>query len=184
MNLKKIILIFALIFFTAASVEAEENEMPFDPVATTYSEGDTAALELVKMKADGELYFEIMDIKRRAVGFVSYSRKVYDFYLNRGDTGYPPLIFELVLPARQRVQIDDYLGEWQGNLHVIPVYALFDVTDGRIVCDKPFYSAHGLNPSHYHGTVKNSEHTRLIEILMTLMPRLHERVQSQGLTLP
>ena len=184
MNLKKIILLLALIILTATNVEAAE-EQPFDSLASTYVEGSQEALSLIRMKDDGELLFMVATKKVQVVGLVTYSRNVYDFYLNKDQTGgYPPLIFGMVFPNEQRAQIDDNLGEWQGVLHLLPIYALFDVKDGQIICDKPFYSASGLNPSHYHGTIRNTDHSKLIEIFMTHMPRLHEIIAAQNISLP
>lgn len=184
--LKKIFLIFALIIFTASSVEAaDENNLPFDSLASTYVEGGREFLNLIRMKDNGELLFMVAARKVQGIALVPYSRSVYDFYLNQDQTGsYPPLIFGMMFPDEQRPQIDDNLGDWQGNLHLLPVYALFEVKDGQIICDKPFYSARGLNPTHYHGTIRNTDHEKLIEIFMTHMPRLHEIIAAQNISLP
>ena len=177
---KKIFLIIALMIF-AVHVEAADN---FDALATTYTEGKSASLTLVRLKTDGTLYFITADSSANSMALVKYSRKVYDFYLTRTPHGYSPLIFEMILLNQQRGQIDDDLGVWQGKIHVVPVYALFDVFRKDIICNKPFYSAGTLNPSHYHGTIRNPVHERLIEILLTHMPRLHEQVAARGITLP
>lgn len=184
MNSKRIFLLLVLIILTATNVGAAE-EPPFDSLASTYTEGSQDALSLIRMKDDGELLFMVASRKVQVVGLVTYSRNVYDFYLNKDQTGnYPPLIFGMVFPNEQRPQIDDDLGDWQGDLHLLPIYALFDVKDGQVICDKPFYSARGLNPSHYHGTIKNTDHSKLIEIFMTHLPRLHEIITAQNISLP
>ena len=177
---KKIFLFLALIIF-ASSAEAADS---FDTLATTYTEGKSASLTLVRLKTDGTLYFVTADRSTKNMALVNYSRKIYDFYLTRTPHGYSPLIFEMILLNQPRGQIDDDLGAWQGKIHVVPVYALFDVFRKDIICNKPFYSAGTLNPSHYHGTIRNPVHERLIEILLTHMPRLHEQVSARGIALP
>ena len=184
-NVKKIILLAALILLTVTSAEAaEEPDLPFDNVASTYTKGETEMLALVRMKADGALLFLVMAEDAQGIGLVPYSTELYNFYLNKGDTEYPPLIFGMMLPNQAREQVDDDLGDWNNDLHMLPVYVLFTVKDGKVICQKPFYSAAGLNPSHYQGRIQNPTHIRLIEIFMTHMPRLHEVVQAQGITLP
>ena len=183
---RKIILLLALIFF-AANVEAAppDNGMPFDPLATTASENDSGALTLVVMNDTNELCFIVADNKARALGMVPYTNRIYDFYLRKDSSGgYPPFIFMMVLPMETRGQLDDDLGEWQENFHLLPVYALFDVKNGQVVCQKPFYSKSSLQSTHYHDTIKNPNHERLIEIFLTHMPRLHRLIRDQHIALP
>ena len=181
---KKIVLLLALILLTTTNVEAADNDAPFDILTSTYKEGANDILALVRAKDNGALGFAILNFSAKEIAFVDYSRELYDFYLKKDKSGYPPLIFALMLPGQERGQVDDDLGTWKENFHVIPVYALFNVENGRIICQKPFYSAKGLTPSHYHGRVQNPKHTRLIETFLTQMPLLHEQVQAKGITLP
>lgn len=184
---RKIILMLTLIFLAAANAEAAPDDgMPFDPLATTASDNDSGALTLVVMKDTNELCFIVADNQARALGMVPYTARVYDFYLQRDSSGgCPPFMFMMVLPMETRGQIDDDLGEWQENFHLIPVYALFNVqSGGKVICEKPFFSANSLQSTHFHDTIKNPNHERLIEIFMTHMPRLHRLVRDQHLSLP
>ncbi|MBR6889152.1 MAG: hypothetical protein IKN16_12035 [Selenomonadaceae bacterium] len=181
---KKIILLLALILSTAANVEAADD-INFDELATTNTEGATEFLSLIRMKDNGALHFVAIDDTIHAVGMVKYSSELCNFYQRRSKDGdFPPLKFLMILPERERGQLDDNLGEWLGNGHIIPVYALFDVKGGQIIFDKPFYSARGITPLHYHSTIQNPVHERLIEIFMTHMPRLHEIIKSKNISLP
>ena len=183
---KKIILLLALILLTFSSAEAaEENDLPFDTLATSYVEGGNEMLALVKVKSDGKLSFMVMAQGVQAVGLVPYSRNVYDFYLKKSADGiYSPLISFMVLPGQKRGELDDNLGEWRGEAHLLPFYILFDVQDGQVVCEDRLFSASGLNPSHYHDDVKNPNHIRLLKVFATHMPRLHKDIESKGITLP
>ncbi len=181
---KKIILLLALILLTAANVEAADD-INFDELATTNVEGATEFLSLIRMKDNGAFNFVAIDETLHAVSMVKYSSELCNFYQRRSPYGdFPPLIFLMILPKQERGQIDDSLGEWLGNGHIIPVYALFDVKDGQVICDKPFYSARGITPSHYHSMIQTLVHERLIEIFMTHMPRLHEIIKSKNISLP
>lgn len=182
MNFKKFFLTVALILLTATtSFAAEEN---FEQLATTYSDDGNASLMLIRYD-DGQIFFGAVDKLSGAIALVEYSNKLRNFYVSKNEYGYyPSLIFLMAVCGQERGQLDDDLGEWQQEVHLVPVYASFDVVNGQIVCDNPFYSATYLNPSHYHAAIQNPKHTRLIEIFVTQMPRLNELIESKGIVLP
>lgn len=183
---KKIILLLALILLATKVEAAPDNGFTFDPLATTASDSDSGALTLIRMKDTGELCFLVADNKAQALAMVPYTSRIYDFYMHKDSTGnYPPFIFMMVLPMETRGQLDDDLGEWQENFHLLPVYALFKVEKGgKVICEKPFHSASEINPSHYQATIRNPNHERLIEIFLTHMPRLHRLIRDQHILLP
>lgn len=182
---KKIFLFFALIIFAVMPTARATDNLPFEPLAMTSSDDNSAMLILIRMRDNGALYFVAADNSTQTMARVDYSRKIYDFYLSADEHGlYSPMIFEMALPNQQRGQLDEQLGEWRQNIHIVPVYALFEVQGEQIICDKPFFSATYLNPSHYHDRIQNPVYVRLIEILLTHMPRLHEQIAAQGVVLP
>lgn len=177
---KKIFLLLALILLTATTnVEAAENDSPFDILTSTYTEGANEILALVKAKDNGSLGFAMLDISAKSIAFVNYSRELYDFYSKEN-----PIVFGLMLPDQKRGELDDNLGLWKENFHIMPVYAAFKVTNGQVICQKPFHSASSPQAASYQEEIKNPMHVRLIETLLTHMPRLHEQVQAKGITLP
>jgi len=155
-------------------------------LASTYHPRRPRALSLIRKCCNGKLYFMVTDKESGKNAFVEYSKKVYDFYLDKdGYGGYPPLMFVLSVPNDVKGNGDDGLGEWRGKVHHIPVYALFEVVNGRVMYDDdPFFSASYLNPSHYHDRIKDPAHARLIKTLMSQMPELHEAVEKAGVRLP
>ena len=179
-------MLFALILLTAAGCEAAENEdVSFDTLAAIESADQTQALALVQKKDDNTVYFVIADRNLPAMALIPYSPELYNFYQNPDQYGsYPPLIFFMILAEQARGQVDDELGEWKDDLHAVPVYALFKVENGQIICDKPFFSADSLEATHFHSEIKNPMHTQLIEVFMTQMPRLHEVITSNNVILP
>ena len=154
-------------------------------LASTYHPSRPHALSLIRNHRDGRLYFMVSDKASGKNAFVVYSKKVYDFYLNKDEYGgYPPLMFVLSVPRDIRGK-DDGLGEWRGKVHHIPVYALFEVVKGRVMYDDvPFFSASYLNPSHYHDKIEDPVHAQLVRTLMSQMPGLHEEVEKAGVRLP
>lgn len=181
---KKFFATLALLLLTSSICAAESN---FDILATTYSEQEDAALTLIRNKTDGELYFTITDDSSKSMAFVKFESRLYNFYLNKGEHGiYSPLMFVLICPEEVRGGSDEILGVWKDSVHLMPIYALFDVRDGQIVFDAPnFYSGEEtLTPSHYHSNVTEPVHSRQIEIFMRHMPELHKQVQARGVVLP
>ena len=184
LTFKKFFVTFALILLTASTCAAAESK--FEPLATGYVEGEKQILMLIRDKNDGELYFMPFDSETESGAFIKFDRKIYDAYLTRNSYGgFSPLIF-VMATTRQSDPVDDKLGVWKGNMHLIPVYALFDVRNGQFVFDAPnFYSGEDtLTPSHYHSNIKNPIHDRLIKTLITKMPLLHADVKAKGIALP
>lgn len=185
---KKIFLLLALILLTVAmNVEAAEEEysLPFETLARAYSADENEAVGLIQMKSSGEYAFIAVAKGLDPIGLIPYSHEIYNFYMNKDQSGgYPPVIFAMLLPQSEHGQLDDELGDWDENLHIIPVYALFDVKDGQVICEKPFYSANELKASHYQTKIQNPDHERLIETFLTNLPRLHEVIDSKNISLP
>ena len=182
--MRKIILLLALIILSAANVAAaaEENqELPFETLVCVYPEDESEVLALIKLKPEGNLAFMVAAKDLEPIGLIRCSRELCDFYFKEDNS---PVTFLLGIPEEKREQVDDELGAWEENFHVIPVYALFKVEDGKVICDKPFFSAEGLNPSHYQGKIQNPNHERLIEIFLTYMPYLHDEIDKRNISLP
>ncbi len=182
---KKIFATLALILFTSTTCAA--SDLIFEPLAAVgYRDSDKQILMLIRTKDNGELFFMPFDAETESGAFIKFDRKIYDFYLNRGEHNlYSPLMF-VMATTRQSDPVDDKLGIWQGDTHLIPVYAIFDVRDGQIIFDAPyFYSGEEtITPSHYHSNIQNPIHTRLIKTLMTKMPLLHAEIEAKGIALP
>ena len=181
---KKFFATLALILLTSSICAAQEQN--FDMLATTYSENNGEALTIIKMKSDGTLFFAVTDMQTKTLAFVKFESQLYNFYLNKDEHGYPPLMFVMICPAENRGGADEKLGVWKDNVHLMPIYALFNVQDGQITFEAPnFYSGEGtLQPSHYHSNVTEPGHSRLIEIFIRHMPELHKQVQARGVVLP
>ena len=182
-NVKKVILLLALIFLVTMTANVEAADSNLEPLAVGHVEGENQALMLVQNKTDGQLFFMLIEAETKSFALVPFEEKIYNFYLNKTNGGYSPAIF-LMMTSRQNDTSDDALGMWNDDMHVIPVYALFNVQDGQIICER-FCSGEGsVTPSHYHSDIKNPVHIKLIETLLTKMPLLHEDVQAKGIQLP
>ena len=185
---KKIILLLALILLTMTpKVDAAENDLPFNFLATTYVEGGShEVLALVKMKNSGALSFMVSAKDVKDIAMIPYSYDFYNFYLKKDQyDDCPPLIFTMLVTGQERGQLDDNLGEWNGNLHAIPVYVIFNVENNQLQVNETIWSGEGtVSPSHYHSEIKNPNHIRMIKTFISHMPLLHEQIESKGIKLP
>ena len=184
MNVKKFLLsiLFALFLtFNVSSVQAVES---LDMLATTASSSDPWSLSIYK-DDEGNYGFVIYNLQTEQTAIVEYERDIYNFYLNKkpGSSYYDPLIFIMMVADSPR-DVDADFGEWDDDIHLLPVYALFDYVNGNVVLDSYLSSGAGLYPSHYQGRINSPYHIKLAEVFLTHMPALHRAVEDAGVYLP
>ena len=166
---------FVAIIF-AALLSVNNCYASFEEVAATTPDSDSWFLALLK---NGEEYYFAMVNKKALQGaLVPYERDLYNFYLNES-----PIIFKMYVFESPR-DVDADLGEWENKFHTIPVYALFNYSNGRVTLESYLSSGQGLNPSHYQAKIQSPYHIKLAEIFLTHMPELHRVIESKGITLP
>lgn len=172
MILKKFFaLIFGISLFLTATCSA--NEM----LATTATENDVWSLSLIK--TDNQEYaFLVLNLQTEQGAIIPYSRDYYDFYLKDS-----PFIFVMAVVDSPK-DVDKDLGEWRNEFHLLPVYALFNYTGGKVNLESYLSSGQGLQPSHYQGRIQSPYHLKLAEIFLTHMPALHQAVENGGVALP
>ncbi len=172
MKVKKIFaLIFGISLFLMSTCSA--NEL----LATTAGENNPWSLSLMKTDA-GEYAFLVMNIQTDQGAIVPYSREYYNFYMEED-----PFIFVMAVKDSPK-DVDEKLGEWHDEFHIIPVYALFNYADGKVNLESYLSSGQGLKPSHYQGRIESPYHIKLAETFLTHMPALHKAVEDRGVTLP
>ena len=178
MDVRKIVvslILAALIMFNVCYAEKI--------LADTSEKSDAYFLALVKNDNDRFLFY-IYNRAGNEMAFIPYDRDLYDFYLNQDEYGlYSPAIFKMFIMENPGNTNTD-LGAWEGYMHILPVYALFDYVDGKIVIEYPFWSGEVLNPSHYHSAIKEEIHSKLLTVFLTHMPALHKVVEAEGIILP
>ena len=171
MNLKKF---FAAIVF--ATLISLSNCYAAETIASTPPDSDSWMLALVKENSD--YYLVAYNNQMNNGALIPYDSKFYNFYLNES-----PVIFTMYIPGDQR-DADANLGEWDEDFHLLPVYALFNYSNGRVNLESYLSSGKGLKPSHYQGRIQSPYHIKLATIFLTRMPELHRAVESKGITLP
>lgn len=173
MNVKKIFM--ALIFSLMIGLNtcaAEDDEI------LAVADGADPWILAITRDDDGEHYFLILNYQTKQGALVPYERRLYDFYLNES-----PVIFIMGVADSPR-DVDEKLGEWSNNIHLLPVYALFNYSNGQVTLDSYLSSGQGLKPSHYQGRIQSPYHIKLAEVFLTQMPALHRDAESKGVTLP
>lgn len=155
-----------------------------ETLAMTESDSEGWLLAISKDNS-GDTFFVVYNYKMEQGALLPYERKIYDFYLNKGQYGYPPLIF-IMRVANSPRDVDQNLGKWSddGAIHFLPVYSNFEYENGRVIPETYPTSGAGLKPSHYQGKIQSPYHIKLVKVFMTKMPELHAAVERQGVTLP
>ena len=82
---------FAAIIF-AALISVNNCYAAFEAVATTSIDSDSWFLAIIK-NSDNDYYFAMVNKQNQQGAIVPYERKLYNFYFNKEQYGYPPLIF-------------------------------------------------------------------------------------------
>ena len=172
---------FAAIIF-AALISVNNCYAAFEAVATTSIDSDSWFLAIIK-NSDNDYYFAMVNKQNQQGAIVPYERKLYNFYFNKEQYGYPPLIFIMGVQDSPR-DVDANLGEWSGDFHLLPVYSNFEYENGRVIPETYPTSGVGLHPSHYQARIQSPYHVKLVKVFMTKMPELHRVVESNGINLP
>lgn len=163
--------IFGIAFLMTATCSASEI------IATTATENNPWSLSIMKSEKN-EYAFVVLNFQTEQGAVIPYSRDNYDFYLKDS-----PFIFIMAVHDSPK-DVDQDFGEWRDEFHLLPVYALFNYTDGNVNLESYLSSGQGLQPSHYQGRIQSPYHLKLAEIFLTHMPALHQAVENGGVTLP
>ena len=166
--MRKIFVLAALIFSFNVNCSAAEI------ISTAENDWSLSILE-----DEGEYYFSIYDDKNDRGAVVEYSHELYDFYLSKSSA----VVFIMAVKDSPK-DIDVELGEWSNDAHLLPVYVVFDYIDGELDLYDIFASDTGLFPEEFQGTLESPYHKDLVRNFLLLMPKLHEVVEQNEISLP
>lgn len=105
-----------------------------------------------------------------------YLKNNYEMYSN-GSKSYDPVIFTMTVINDDKDNVDENLGKWHGNNHLIPMYVLYDLDSNNNIKAIQAYSANSLNPSHYHETINNGTYVLLAKTLFTHADSLNKDIE-------
>ena len=131
--------------------------------------------------------FVIYDKKDDMIARVDYDKALLrprDNKYETTDKEYMPLIFKMHIENDDKNGEDKILGVWNGKVHEVPIYALFEVDANNNIVPGMLYSAQGKNPSHYHGVLKEQKNVNLANIVLTHADSLNEDIIKRGISLP
>lgn len=96
---------------------------------------------------------------------------------SNGSKSYDPVIFTMTVIDDDKDSVDENLGKWHGNNHLIPMYVLYDLDSNNNIKAIQAYSANSLNPSHYHETINNGTYVLLAKTLFTHADSLNKDIE-------
>ena len=130
--------------------------------------------------------FVVYDKKDDMIARVDYDKALLRPRDNKYETmdKMAPIIFKMHIENDDKNGEDKILGVWNGNVHEVPIYALFEVDNNNNIIPGMLYSAQGENPSHYHGVLKEQKNVNLANIVLTHADSLNEDIIKRGISLP
>lgn len=154
--------------------KADAKAVGFDGevFATTYQEGKDGYLIAESETPDRIV---IIDKKNQRMAFTTADTLPKIQRQTNGKRKTHILIATYTIPKDSRDQ-DEKAGEWEGDTHKLPIYALFDFDDNGKVVPGKLTTGSGLAPSHYQTPLFEAKNVDMANILLTdaldLLPNL------------
>lgn len=154
--------------------KADAKAVGFDGevFATTYQEGKDGYLIAESETPDRIV---IIDKKNQRMAFTTADTLPKIQRQTNGKRKTHILIATYTIPKDSRDQ-DEKAGEWEGDTHKLPIYALFDFDDNGKVIPRKLTTGSGLAPSHYQTPLYEAKNVDMANILLTdaldLLPKL------------
>ena len=126
----------------------EENKLQGQVVATSIGHSSQGFLAIIK--SNGQYSFIIFDQGNNQVAQVPFSFEAYNLVTQRSDKDIAPVIFNMTIFNDKRDR-DEKDGVWNGDNHMIPIYALYKFDQNGNVVPGMLITGWGAKPSHYQG---------------------------------
>lgn len=177
--LKKFLLAGLLAILVSVNVCYAASDR-FSVLAKT-SVQDDCALAIAKSNSGG-YYIAVIDRYEDAMAYVPFNKHFYNFYVNKAGEHYTVVIFPMYTKD-DRNDVDTNLGEWEQNIHIMPVYVPYSYDGQTIQVIGDVTSGKELHPTHYQDRVQNPDHIKFAKVFVTRMADLHQAVNASGVTM-
>lgn len=156
-----------------AEVELDQHGLLGSVIATSYGHSDAGFLALVKTKDGSQTELLAWDRNHERVSMVRsfHPGDINKFVIKGGNGGPNSIILYIAIPNDTHDQ-DASAGDWQENVHIIPVYASYkllgsgNIEPGRLTTGK------GLQPSHFQQYLYEQKNVDMVNLILTEMPSL------------
>lgn len=166
---------------TKAQRLLEEKKIQGKVLATSFGNNPKGFLSIIK---NNEQYsFVIVDQVNQQVAEVSFSQEKYSFIDNVNQKYVSPLIFNITI-FNDKHDRDEKNGAWNGEKHLIPIYAQYEFDQNGNVVPGMLNTAWGAKPSHYQGYLNEQKNVDIANLFLTEMKALRENARVNQVSIP
>lgn len=159
----------------------EQNKITGKVLATSLGNNTKGFLAIIK---NNEQYsFIIFDQVNQQIAEVPFSQEKYSFKDNAGQKYISPLIFTMTI-FHDKHDRDEKNGVWNGENHMIPIYALYKFDQNGNVVPGMLHTAWGAKPSHYQGYLNEQKNVDIANLFLTEMKALRENGTANKISVP
>lgn len=159
------------------SIQKEFNEKGIQGVVVASTKGHSNDGYLSLVKNDNTYVIVICDLKNNRIATTPCDKKIL-YYTD--DKQQDILIFAMTIfnDVHDR---DEKSGAWDGNKHILPVYAQYKFDHSGNVVPGMLSTGGGVKPSHYHSYFYEARNVDTINLFMTEMISLQKIVKEKGI---
>jgi len=150
-------------------------------VATSLGNNPSGFLSLVKN--NNQYSFVIYDNANQQIAGVPFSQETYNFLANKNQKNVPPLIFNMTIHNDNHDR-DEKNGVWNGENHMIPIYALYKFDQNGNVVPGMLNTGWGAKPSHYQGYLNEQKNVDIANLFLLEMKALQDNANSNQVLIP
>ena len=147
----------------SAKKELERYGFTCNIVATSFGHNQNGFLAVDK-RNDG-FHIMIVDSKNKRVAEATPRMTLEKFYSMKGKKNTDPIIIEFLIFSDTRGNDAEY-GEWRGNNHFFPIYALYKFDGNGNIIPGMLTSGKGANPSHFQGVLYEKRNVELTNLFL------------------
>lgn len=139
-------------------------------------------LSIVK---NGEQYSIITyDLRNQRIGQTAFDKRLLYFTNKRPKAGDSEVVIFDITIFDDVHDADDKSGVWNGNNHLLPVYAFYKLDANDNVIPGMLNTGSGAKPSHFHDYFNEQRNVDTINLFLTDIKNLQENVNENQVALP
>ena len=150
--------------------------------STIEKRNNSGYLSIVK---NGEQYSIITyDLRNQRIGQTAFDKRLLYFTNKRPKAGDSEVVIFDITIFDDVHDADDKSGVWNGNNHLLPVYAFYKLDADDNVIPGMLNTGSGAKPSHFHSYFNEQRNVDTINLFLTDIKNLQENVNENQVALP
>lgn len=159
----------------------EQNKLQGEVIATSIGHSSQGFLSIIK--SNGQYSFIIFDQGNNQVAQVPFSLEEYNLATHRNDKYIEPVIFNMTI-FNDKHDRDEKDGVWNGENHMIPIYALYNFDSNGNIVPGMLTTGWGAKPSHYQGYLNEQKNVDIANLFLMEMKALQDNAKMNQVSIP